>query len=157
MRMQRDTDGWRSKVATGREHATERASFKSALHETFYSSSKSIAELAELLGVSRQYLQAAADENEPDRHLSGRLFPALATHADNPAWLDHLEACHGRVAFVVPTQPNGQVARIVREFGEFLEALDADDTRIDLEKEGREAIAAIAGEMARRRELRERR
>lgn len=156
MRMQRDTDGWRSKVATGREHATERASFKSALHETFYRSSKSIAELAELLGVSRQYLQAAADENEPDRHLSGRLFPALATHADNPAWLDHLEACHGRVAFVVPTQPNGQVARIVREFGEFLEALDG-DTVVDIEREGREAIAAIAGEMARRRELRERR
>ncbi len=110
MRMQRDTDGWRSKVATGREHATERASFKSALHETFYRSSKSIAELAELLGVSRQYLQAAADENEPDRHLSGRLFPALATHADNPAWLDHLEACHGRVAFVETAGLTGAAA-----------------------------------------------
>ena len=148
MRMQRDTDGWRSKVATGREHATERASFKSALHETFYRSSKSIAELAELLGVSRQYLQAAADENEPDRHLSGRLFPGLATHADNSAWLDHLEACHGRVAFVVPTAPNGQVARIVREFGEFLEALDENT---GIEREGFEAIAAIASEIERRK------
>lgn len=156
MGLQRDIDVRRAKVATRHEFATERASFKSALHETFYRSSKSIAELAELLGVSRQYLQAAADENEPDRHLSGRLFPALATHADNSSWLDHLEACHGRVAFTVPTQPNGQVARIVREFGEFLEALDDGDA-VDLEREGREAIQAIAGEMARRRELRERR
>lgn len=135
-------------MAARREHATEMATFKDALHKTFYRSSRSISEIAELLGTSRQYLQAAADENEPDRHLSGRLFPALARAADNPAWLDFLEACYGRVAFVVPVSGNGQVSRIVREFGEFLEALD---DGVDIEKEGREAIAAIAGEIERRK------
>ena len=143
-------------MAARREHATETATFKDALHRSFYRSTRSISEIAELLGTSRQYLQAAADENEPDRHLSGRLFPALAKAADNPAWLDFLETCYGRVAFVVPTQPNGQVARIVREFGEFLEALDG-NTHVDIQREGLEAIQAIAGEMARRRDLSERR
>jgi len=150
MRAKGDTDVRGSEVANRREHATETATFKEALHRTFYRSTRSIAEIAELLGTSRQYLQAAADENEPDRHLSGRLFPALAKAADNHAWLDFLEGCCGRVAFVVPTQANGQVSRIVREFGEFLEALD---DGVDIEREGFEAIAAIAGDIERRRQL----
>lgn len=49
--------------------------------------------------------------------------------------------------------PSGHEPDVVREFGEFLEALD---DAADIEKEGRDAIAAIAAEIERRRAVQRR-
>lgn len=119
------------------------AAWTEAQHESFYRSEQPIKALAAAVGVSTSYLA--------DAHVSGRLFPALARECSNLAFLDYLESCAGRVAFVVPRTSAGQVSRIVKEFAEFLEALDDGE---DIEKEGREAIAAIAAEIERRKSLR---
>lgn len=127
------------------------AAWTEAQHESFYRSEQPIKALAAAVGVSTSYLAHAADVEQPDAHVSGRLFPALARECSNLAFLDYLESCAGRVAFVVPRTSAGQVSRIVKEFAEFLEALDDGE---DIEKEGREAIAAIAAEIERRKSLR---
>ena len=131
-------------------------SWKEALHESFYRSSRPLKAIADELGVSRQYLQAAADEAQPDAHLSGRHFPALAHAADNLAWLDYLERQADRVAYPIPRgqgQIDASTGRAIESFGQLIAQIgDAHTDGVITQDEaqlirsrGRQVLTLVAG------------
>lgn len=131
-----------TKVTAHRENRSEGGTaWKEALHESFFRSEQPLKAIAAAVGVSTSYLGHAADVEQPDAHVSGRLFPLLAAQCSNLAFLDYLEQCAGRVAVRVPSG-SGVAARalgaLARETGEAM-------TRVaDVLEDGRVTSAELA-------------
>lgn len=127
-------------------------SWKEALHVSLHRSDRPLKEIADLCGVSRQYLQSAADEDQPHANLSARHLPALARLCSQPAFLDYLEHQAGRVAFRLPSHSDARgLGAALEEIGQWVQAhgaaledgiVTADEFEA-AEKEAHEAIAAV--------------
>lgn len=141
-----------------RESASEHPrTWKDALHHSLFRSQRPLKELADLCGVSRQLLQAAADEDQPHAHLCCRHLPALAKLCSNLAWLDFLEHCAGRVAFRLPQGHEAKSFGVaLRELGEWAQAhgealedgIVTADELAHVEKEAADAVAALMATVA---------
>lgn len=138
-------------------------SLKEALHATIHKNRKSVAAIAEEIGMSENYLyRAALPDQEMDGQGTGCRFPLkglvpLVRATSDFQVLDYIERILGRVAIVLPTG-DGDFAEISRrsmraigEFGELMQEIDKslDDGKITaselemIEKEGYEAVQAI--------------
>lgn len=137
---------------------------KDALHRTIHRKDKSVAQIAEEIGISENYLYRAAlpdQDNGPEctsgvRFPLSKLVPLIRATADFQV-LDVVEHALGRVSFPIPQHhmSTDQVLEAAitaaAEFGDLMAEVrfsieDGDLSRKELariEKEGHEAIAAI--------------
>jgi hypothetical protein len=131
---------------------SQHPSFKAALHDTVFRSSLPAKALADLVGVSYSTLAQFADDAQ-EAQIPVRRLVSLVASADNLAVLDHLEALAGRVAFRVPTGLHlASTGEAIRQFGEWVSAHSealrdgtvSQEELVTIEREGHEAIAAIA-------------
>lgn len=131
---------------------------KAALRESIHGSSAGLKVIADHCGVSYAQVQKWGDEYEPDAYPSGRRVPLLIEACDNTSYIDYFEGRINRLAFRVPSadRPSAhQVAQMVTSFGTLLQKIadaDADgqysrEEVIEVERQGEQVIAAIAGQL----------
>ena len=129
-----------------------------AWHCQIHHAAKTLTELAEAIEINPSTLRNFVNPDLPGSQLPPRLHePLLALTADHRAVVSYLARTHGCVVYALPQgSARATHARIVTEFGEFLQQLGQaeDDGRISgddatrVEREGAEAIEAIVAAMA---------
>lgn len=127
--------------------------FKTAWHASIHDpEGPGIKMLADIAGISPSTLYASADEEQPEDWPSMKRFIAILPALRNITVLDYLGRLANCVVFRMPDPryaSGRDIGAAIKEFGEWVMAAsegDPDEQRLArLEKEGREAIACIAG------------
>jgi hypothetical protein len=108
-------------------------------------------EIAEVMGINPGTLGKWSDPQGDEHMPEERLTHLLQLTDDVDVYVTYLGALQGRVVYDPRSAKTGAVGRMVSEFGELLKALDAADDdaliseaeAVDIEREGRQLIAAV--------------